>query len=168
MVEHEGESEKGFKIVDRRRFSADGDLKADAAPDRVRTTVAVPTAPATSPSQPGAAKNEPKRPEVASEEAHRPQAGEPAPEIDFMTFVASLATNALAAMGALPEGRAQGLPIDPQMAREYIDIIAMLQMKTRGNLSMQEDQALQRLLTELRMHFVEFTRAVSRPPPPRR
>ncbi|MBI5508680.1 MAG: DUF1844 domain-containing protein [Deltaproteobacteria bacterium] len=92
----------------------------------------------------------------------------PASGIDFMTFVASLATNALAAMGALPEGRAHGVPIDPAMAREYIDIIAMLQEKTRGNLATQEEAALQRLLTELRMHFVEFTRAVTRPPPPRR
>jgi len=43
-----------------------------------------------------------------------------------------------------------------------------LQIKTRGNLDQQEEQAMQRLITELRMHYVEFTKAVSQPPPPRR
>lgn len=158
MSENDKEGEKTFKVVDRRRFTAEGELKKDAAPDQVRST-----APAAPPPPPRPEKND-----KAGAPAAGPAMPGPASGIDFMTFVASLATNALAAMGALPEGRAHGVPIDPAMAREYIDIIAMLQEKTRGNLATQEEAALQRLLTELRMHFVEFTRAVTRPPPPRR
>jgi hypothetical protein len=157
MSEKDTEEGKGFKVVDRRRFTPEGELKADAAPDRPRATA--PTV---------AASPKPAAPAKPGEKARPPDPQGPVPEIDFMTFVASLATNALAAMGALPEGRAHGMPVDPQMAREYIDIIAMLQLKTRGNLDQQEEQAMQRLITELRMHYVEFTRAVAQPPPPRR
>ena len=157
MSDNEKEEGKGFKVVDRRRFTAEGELKADAAPDKPRPVTPPPAEPPR-PAQPAKA--------GGKERAREPQG--PPPGIDFMTFVASLATNALAAMGALPEGRAHGMPIDPQMAREYIDIIAMLQQKTRGNLDQEEEQALARLITELRMHYVEFTKAVSQPPPPRR
>ena len=81
--------------------------------------------------------------------------------MDFMAFIASLATNALAALGALPREQAQGMPVNPELAREYIDIIAMLQQKTRGNLSPPEEQALQRILTDLRINFVEQARRAS-------
>ena len=155
MSEQEKEDDKKFKVVDRRRFTSEGELKADAPPDRPRPVA---------PLEPPAAASAPKS--GGKDRPHQSQ--EPASGIDFMTFVASLATNALAAMGALPEGRAQGVPVDPEMAREYIDIISMLQEKTRGNLVPQEEQALQRLLTELRMHYVEFTRAVTKPPAPHR
>ena len=152
MSEREKEEGKGFKIVDRRRFTTEGELKADAPPDTPR-----PTPPAEAPRPAAPAKGD-------KPESKRYESG-----IDFMTFVASLATNALAAMGALPEGRAAGMPLDPGMAREYIDIIDMLSDKTRGNLSAQEEQSLKRLLGELKMQYVEFTRAVTRPPaPPRR
>jgi len=75
--------------------------------------------------------------------------------MDFMTFIASLATNALAAMGALKD--AGDLPANPQLAREYIDIIGMLEEKTQGNLSESEADGLKRILSELRMQYVNFT-----------
>lgn len=94
--------------------------------------------------------------QAEAREPKTPPAAGPESRIDFLTFAASLATNALAAMGALPEAEAQGLPKSPELAREYIEILAMLQQKTRGNLTRQEEQALQQLLTELRMQFVEL------------
>jgi tellurite resistance protein len=58
----------------------------------------------------------------------------------------------------LPAEASQGLPRDPELARQYIDIVAMLQQKTRGNLSAEEDKAIQRLITDLRLAFVEHTK----------
>ena len=142
------DQEKSFKVVDRRRFTSEGELRPDAPPDVVRTPTPDP-----SPMSP----SHKERNKTDKAQKDRPRS-EP-PGIDFMTFVASLATNALAAMGALPEGRAAGMPVDPGMAREYIDIIAMLEDKTRGNLTADENQALHRLLSELRMHFVELTQS---------
>ena len=50
--------------------------------------------------------------------------------MDFLTFCLSLATNAAAALGLLPKDQTQGLPESLELAREYIDILAMLQEKT--------------------------------------
>src|SRR5687768_8074475 len=71
------------------------------------------------------------------------------PEIDFATFVLSLASNALVHMGELPEGadaadvaeaaRERNLPL----ARQTIEILAMLELKTRGNLDEAEKNLLQ-------------------------
>lgn len=76
----------------------------------------------------------------------------------------------MAALGMLPDAERQGIPRNPAMAREYIDIIAMLQARTQGNLSAEEAKTLTRLLADLRMQYVELTRSVQRatvaPPPP--
>jgi hypothetical protein len=85
--------------------------------------------------------------------------------IDFISFIASLATNALASLGALPEARAQGVPVSLEMAREYIEIIGMLAAKTRGNLSREEEASLQRIISELRMVYVEVTQRIAKGPP---
>jgi len=173
--EHEDESEdKGFRIVDRRRFTTSGDVRADAPPDAPPIE---PVAPLPAPakggdngkshdprqrsrepervSKKGAAPAEPNR---GAAPPSRSEAPAEASGIDFVAFAASLATNALAALGALPEAQSQGLPRSPELAREYIDILAMLKDKTRGNLTRDEEQALQQMLTELRLHYVEATR----------
>ena len=82
------------------------------------------------------------------------------PKIDFSTFVLSLATSALYHMGMteVPEGAPQpekNLPL----ARQSIDTLEMLQEKTRGNLSDEEDKLLQSVLYELRMSFVKAGQA---------
>lgn len=157
MVEEEQGKGKGFRVVDRRRFNPEGEARADA---EVRPEPAQPAEP---PRQepPRAAPRQDPRAQAPRPEPRQERGPADAHHIDFMSFVASLATNALAALGAIPEARAQGIPVNPDMAREYIDIIAMLQDKTRGNLSREEDGALQRLLAELRMHYVELSK---RPP----
>jgi len=135
MVEHDPEKDKGFRVVDRRRFDSSGDERPDAEP---------------LPDESQASKGP---------GGGRPPEPEPVPGgVDFLSFAASLATNALAAMGALPEEQAAGLPRSPELAREYIDVLAMLQAKTRGNLTPQEERALQQMITDLRLQFVELSR----------
>ncbi len=158
--EEEREHEKGFRVVDRRRFTSEGEAREGAPPESASSPEPVRPAPEAprreSREQPPQAQQQKGRGDP------RQAAPEPQPEqqggIDFLAFCASLATNALAAMGALPEHEARGLPRSPELAREYIEILAMLQQKTRGNLSRQEEQALTQMVSELKMHFVETTR----------
>ena len=165
----ETENDKGFRVVDRRHFTSEGELRPDAPPERAAPSE-------TPPAAAGAASDQPPRPEARNKRSgprdptpvphHDPRADPRAappstdggPGIDFLSFAASLATNALAALGLLPEEQARGLPRNPALAREYIDILAMLQAKTHGNLSRQEDTALGQMLADLRLQYVEITR----------
>lgn len=81
------------------------------------------------------------------------------PAMDFATFLISLSTSALYHLGlvAEPEGEPPPEP-DLPMARQTIDLLEMLQEKTRGNLSDDEAQLLESMLYELRMQFVEAQR----------
>jgi hypothetical protein len=75
------------------------------------------------------------------------------PEIDFGTFVMSLATSTLVHLGEVPhpEGKAHtNLPL----AKQTIDILGMLRDKTRGNLTKEEGELLEQLLLDLRMKYV--------------
>jgi len=78
------------------------------------------------------------------------------PAIDFSTFVLSLGTSALYHLGLVadPETGEAAAP-DVPLARQTIDTLEMLQVKTSGNLDAQEQQLLENLLYELRMRFVE-------------
>jgi hypothetical protein len=165
----EEEEKKAFRVVDKRRFSAEGETRADV-PDRPQ--VEAPNISPPSASQPAAAAQNGRT--DARARAQSP-AAEPAPRrrqpgpdhggVDFISFVASLATQALAAMGALPEARAQGIPVNLDMAREYIEILAMLQDRTTGNLSREEDATMQRMMSELKMAYVEITQRIAKGPP---
>jgi len=75
--------------------------------------------------------------------------------IDFSTFVMSLGSSALVHLGEMahPEGKEEQENLS--LARQTIDILAMLEEKTRGNLTTEESRFLMDLLSELRLRFVE-------------
>jgi len=74
--------------------------------------------------------------------------------LDFSTFVLSLGTSALVQLGEAPAPGGQEFERDLEGARQTIDILAMLDNKTRGNLSEQEASLLRNLLTDLRLRVV--------------
>ena len=80
----------------------------------------------------------------------------PLPPVDFAGFLISLATSALYHLGLVPDP-ATGQPGEknPDLARHTIDTIELLQEKTKGNLTDEEEALVRELLTELRMRFVE-------------
>ena len=80
---------------------------------------------------------------------------EGAPSIDFHTFVLSLGSSALMHLGELERPGAGAAEKDLPMAKSTIDILAMLQEKTRGNLTPDEAKLLESLLYDLRLRFVE-------------
>jgi hypothetical protein len=91
--------------------------------------------------------------------AHQPAAKAAAPEggpaIDFHTFLLSLGSSALLHLGELERPGAAGAELDLPMAKHTIDILAMLQDKTRGNLTPEETKLLEGLLFDLRLRYVE-------------
>ena len=83
--------------------------------------------------------------------------------ISFPAFVLSLAHTAAVHFGDIPDpvsgttGEA-----NLQAAQQMIDILALLEQKTRGNLTTEERQLLEQLLFELRMRYVEVQKPASR------
>jgi hypothetical protein len=76
--------------------------------------------------------------------------------IDFYTFVLSLGSAAFVHLGDAPHPET-GKPAEPDLlvAKQSIDILAMLQDKTQGNLTEEEARFLDTLLTDLRLRFVQ-------------
>lgn len=73
------------------------------------------------------------------------------PPIDFNTFVLSMSTACMAHLGEVegPEGASVSLP----MAKQTLDILEMLETKTAGNLTGEEERLLTQVLTELREKY---------------
>ena len=86
-------------------------------------------------------------------------------EMTFERFVASLYMTALLQLGLVHEQGGQP-QVDLLSARQTIDTLGILQEKTKGNLTMSEQNLLQNSLYELRMAYVEVTNALARPPQP--
>ena len=76
--------------------------------------------------------------------------------LSFVGFVLSLASTAAIHFGDLPDP-VTGERFDPNLegAAQMIEILALLDQKTRGNLTAEERQILEQVLYELRLRFVE-------------
>jgi hypothetical protein len=84
-------------------------------------------------------------------------------EMNFEKFVASLYMTTLMQLGlAAPQGAKPQL--DLMGARQTVDILGLLQEKTKGNLSMTEEATLRNVLYELRMAYLEVTNLIANPP----
>jgi uncharacterized protein DUF1844 len=81
---------------------------------------------------------------------------ESAAPIDFYTFILSLASSAFVHLGDAPNPET-GEPGPPSLplAKQTIDILAMLEEKTKGNLTQEEERFLESLLTDLRFRYVQ-------------
>jgi hypothetical protein len=80
------------------------------------------------------------------------------PAIDFATFVLSLSHSALVHLGDAPDPSVGTVAADPLLARQTIDLLQLLQEKTAGNLTGEEERLLDQILYDLRMRYVEVTR----------
>ncbi len=79
--------------------------------------------------------------------------------ISFTTFVLSLSTAALQHLGVTATGDRKERPeVNLEAAQQTIDILEMLEEKTKNNLSDEESKLLSTLLYDLRMRFVEASR----------
>ena len=79
------------------------------------------------------------------------------PSIDFNTFVLSLSTSALMHLGEISDS--EDTTVNLAHAKQSIDCIALLEEKTRGNLSGEEERLVSEVLYDLRLRFVAATKA---------
>ena len=77
------------------------------------------------------------------------------PEINFPTFIISLNASALMHLGALEDPNTGEKTKNLPMAKQTIDILSMLEDKTKGNLSEEEDKILKNVLYDLRIIYVK-------------
>ena len=75
--------------------------------------------------------------------------------LSFTAFVLSIATTAAIHFGDRPDDTGSPAAPDLQAAQQMIDILALLDQKTRGNLTAEERQILEDVLFELRMRYVQ-------------
>jgi hypothetical protein len=79
----------------------------------------------------------------------------PLPKIDFSSFILSLYSSGLVQLGKVEDPSTGNKSMNLPLAKHTIDMIAMLKEKTRGNLSDEEKNLLEALLSEIRIAFVE-------------
>jgi len=136
MSDEERFEEKKFKVTDRRQFTEEGELREDPPEPREESPTQTPLVNSEGPREktPGTAK------------------------IDFSSFLLSLAGSAMMHLGEAPGGSDPQSPENLEAARQMIEILAMLQKKTEGNLSADERQLLDQVLYELQMTYVNKTK----------
>jgi Domain of unknown function (DUF1844) len=175
-MEREEEKPKAFTVKDRRRFSSEGDLKPEFREGDEETPSAAPPEP-----PPATSTGEARRTEAeahadpyahdahhAEETGHSQHLGDQphdhhahagaTAEITFGTFLVGLSTQALMHLGDIPDPQTGKPEQDLVGAQQLIDIIGMLEQKTRGNLDRDEAQLIEAILYELRMKYVERAR----------
>ncbi|MBV9956840.1 MAG: DUF1844 domain-containing protein [Acidobacteria bacterium] len=174
------EEQSNFKITDRRLFNPDGtprdierepeaETQTAEAETETATQSSAAAAPAEAQSETGAevesvSEREAAPPDEAAEfgdEAELPGAHDPA---SFINFLMSIASNAASALGMMEHPVTGERGVDLPLGKHWIDILGMLQEKTRGNLLPQEQQLFEGLLADLRMQYVSLTQSQPRAP----
>jgi hypothetical protein len=161
MTGNEIDQEKvSFKVADKRKFNPDGSLKEGVTlePERPPTaSEGVPAAAAPNPSyREEAAVDNGANTGSDIDEGEIPGAEDPA---SFVNFLSTLATNAAASLGAVPHPATGKRSLDLESGKYWLDILAMLRDKTKGNLHPQESHLLEGILGDLRMQYVQLVRA---------
>jgi hypothetical protein len=88
---------------------------------------------------------------------------EPQPQLSFTAFVLSLASTAAIHFGDMPDPMSgERSETNLEGAAQMIEVLSLLELKTRGNLTAEEREILGQVLYELRMRFVEATNAGKR------
>jgi hypothetical protein len=143
--EHHEHQEGVFKVVDRRKFTADGELREPPAPGSEAAKEPVAPSPPPPPSPVAAAP---------------PPPAEPADDGDpgFERVVLSFAQTAMMQLGLVAMDPGQPFEPDLMSARETIDMLAVLERKARGNLNAREKRMITETLHELQLAYVGVQR----------
>ena len=165
----ENEEEVTYKVADKRKFNADGSVREgvtlDAAPapkpveaPKDAPTENVDTEARTQEFPEGSLPLDDELDELdeLDDTSDIPGARDPA---SFVNFLSTLATNAAAALGAVPHPVTGKRTLDLESGKYWLDILAMLREKTKGNLHPKEQQLVDGLLGDLRMQYVQLVRA---------
>lgn len=169
------EEQATFKVTDRRLFNSDGSPRelppdekteskaesvskpeasaADSQPIASGSSTEPAAAPAAAATAP-AAVDEPPEADEEFTEADIPDAQDPA---SFVNFAMSIASNAASALGMMEHPVTHKREVDLELGKHWIDVLGMLERKTKGNLTPAEAQILEGWLADLRMQYVSLT-----------
>jgi uncharacterized protein DUF1844 len=147
----ENKHEESFRVIDRRPFTTDGELRQEFVAEQERE-----------------ARQEAKK-EAAALPAPAPAAGDglaPAKETPkrsapFENLIRMLGSNGAMVLGAYTDPRTGQPVIDPDAARELIDMLDAMHEKTKGNLAPEEESLLLDLLGKLKMTYLEVSQALA-------
>ncbi len=92
---------------------------------------------------------------LKNEQGEKPRQKGDMPAINFSTFIFSLNSSALVHLGAIPDPVTGNVQKELAIAKQTIDILAMLEEKTKGNLTDDESRLLGHILHDLRIKFVK-------------
>ncbi|ACL05067.1 Domain of unknown function DUF1844 [Desulfatibacillum aliphaticivorans] len=141
--------DKGFEVHDRRAFASQEPEKeeavqkdADAAPGQAEEKQAA--------SQESQAKKEYNTAGTGASQA--------LPQVNFPTFIISLSSSVLVYLGEMEDPATGETVVNLPVAKQTIDILGMLEEKTKGNLSEDESRLLQNILYDLRMRYVALAK----------
>jgi hypothetical protein len=184
------EKRPSFTVTDRRKFTLEGDLRDESSPgERTEEPIVVRPEPDNVVTMPDPEMRERAGQEEQAEEAEGPQFTEQetaeqdaayqqssrqlddmlrqanpgmgaSAAVSFEHIIQSFYVSAMIAMGAGTEPGHKPR-VDILGARQSIDMLALLQEKTKGNLTPKEEAAMQNVLFELRMMFLEITNAIA-------
>ena len=140
--------EEGFKVIDRRPFTAEGEIRKEVVEEQER---------------------EAKREEVkeakaaanAQADGAKPPADAPKKLAAFENLIRMIGSNAAMVLGAYADPNTGQPMIDPDAARELIDMLDALQQKTKGNLAPEENDMLLDLLGKLKLTYLEVQKAMA-------
>ena len=121
----------GFIVKDKRAFDSHGDSKIEAE-DAVK--------------------------EEVKEEVKKEERIGPLPEVNFSSFILSLSSSVLLHLGEIADPVSGEKRKNMDLAKQSIDIISMLQDKTKGNISQDEEKLIEQMLFDLRMRFFEASK----------
>jgi len=144
MAAEEKESERGFRVEDRRRFASTTEELRSGESSEQPAEHSLPEEPTPSP--------------TPHAETRHSASSPPHPEISFSSFLLGLSTQALMYMGEIPPAPGQPPQKDLSAAQQMIDVLAMLKQKTVGNLDAGEEAMLENALFDLRMQYVELAK----------
>jgi hypothetical protein len=142
--EEKEQQSRGFRVTDRRRFTETASSEAGEDDAAEKASAPPPEAPP-SPEPP------------YGDEGHEAEHG--AVPVTFSSFLLGLSTQALLLLGEIENPVSHRVERDLVGAKQLIDILGMLEQKTRNNLDASEQELLSSALFDLRMRYVELMRA---------
>jgi hypothetical protein len=149
----EDKHEEAFRVIDRRPFTAEGDIRQDVVDAEERK--------AEREAQLEAARHPATPPPLQAPANAQPPADAPKASPAFENLIRMIGSNAAMVLGAYADPRSGQPVIDPEAARELIDMLDVLHEKTKGHLAEEEESLLLDLLGKLKMTYLEVNQALA-------
>jgi hypothetical protein len=150
----EQKPEEAFRVIDRRPFTNEGQLREEFVAEQEREAAQE------AKKEAAAAAAKPAEPAPATD-AKPPAPNTPKRSPAFESLIRMLGSNGAMVLGGYADPRTGQPVIDPDAARELIDMLDAIHEKTKGNLAPEEDTMLLDLLGKLKMAYLEVNQALA-------